>query len=248
MDRRWVAGVVAVASLIAFQAFADDWNGEAEQQGMVALAPGVYAVPGDGAPMWYAAPYYYSCGRGVWSASGGGDQPWTTISVASLPQDLAYAIDAQGYAQYGLCPGDALPPRVSGYLGGPTVVVVAGLPRIVRYGHLWSGWLPRSAYGRRAFLPPPCARPTWAVVGPHNHSYYTAPYYAPSAVQTVPVYRSGPSYAPPMHSFRGGVPAYVPPRAMAPAAGSWGNQPGGGWGHGGRGGSWGGRGHAGGRR
>ncbi len=248
-------GIAAIACMIATPALADDWQEGVDDSGMVAIAQGVYAVAGSGTPMWYAAPSYYSCSGGVWSASQGGDAAWQTVAVASLPQDLAYAIDAAGHAQYGLCPGDPLPPPVATYLGGPTVAVIAGMPRIVRYGHLWRGWSPR--YGRQTFMPPPYARPQWHNAAPQG-GYYHSPTYAPRYMAPAPVYHSGsagyapsysPRYAPAPHYAP--APSYAPSRPMAPSGGGWGGGRGGSWGgghqgggggHGGGGGGGGGRG------
>lgn len=223
---------VALASTLATPAWADHWDEDAEEAGLVAIAQGIYAVPSSGAPIWYAAPNYYSCSGGVWSASPGGGAPWQTLAIGGLPQDLAYAVDAAGHAQYGLCPGDPLPPPAAAYLGGPTVVITAGLPHIVRYGRLWRGWSTR--YGHRpVFLPPPFAL---ACHPQHMHyapapapAYYRQPVYAPAYAQPAMAYRSG------GHGYGGGyvphqAPAYSPPRNIAPAPHNWGGGHGGQWG------------------
>ena len=141
------------------------------------IAPGLWAVPGDGAPMWFTEGQYFSCSGGQWSATSGGDAPWGPLSAAQLPDSVRDGLDASRYASYGVCPGDPLPANVATAIGGPSVILVGGYPRILRVGPLFRGWRPSYAWTRPAYFP---VRPrVWGGYGGYARPAYGGGYARP---------------------------------------------------------------------
>ena len=203
---RTISILMLLFTVCATSAWADE-NQDAAANGLTLIAPGLWAVPGDGAPMWFTEGQYFSCSAGQWSSTSGGDAPWSALSANQLPEGVRDGLDAGRYASYGVCPGDALPPTVATAIGGPSVIVVGGYPRILRVGPMFRGWRPSYAWSRPVWFP---ARPrVWGGWGRPVYGGYGGGY------------RGG--YG---GGFRGGYGGGF--------RGGWGGGPGGGAGRGGR--------------
>ena len=144
--------LTGLLALCAAPAWADEVQEDATAN-MTQVAPGLWAIPGDGAPMWFSEGQYYVCSAGRWSATPGGDLSWQPKATRELPESIRDGLDADRYASSGLCPGDALPPTVATAIGGPSVMIVGGYPRVIRVGPYFHGWRPSSAWVRPAFFP-----------------------------------------------------------------------------------------------
>ena len=122
--------------------------------------------------MWFTEGQYYACSAGQWSGTPGGDTSWVPLALRELPESLRDGLDADRYASYSVCPGDALPASVATAIGGPSVLVVGGYPRILRVGPMFRGWRPSSAWVRPAWFP---ARPrVWARPAVYGGGYRTS--------------------------------------------------------------------------
>ncbi len=145
--------LLSLFSLFATHAWADEPQ-DAPAGDMTQVAPGLWAVPGEGPPMWFTEGQYYSCSGGQWSTTSGGEAAWAGLAAGQLPDAVRDGLDANRYASYGVCPGDALQANVSTAIGGPSVVYVAGYPRVIRVGPLFRGWRPSYTWSRPAYFPP----------------------------------------------------------------------------------------------
>jgi hypothetical protein len=144
--------LTGLLALCAVPAWADDGQDDPAAN-MTQIAPGLWAIPGDGAPTWFSEGQYYVCSAGQWSATPGGDLSWQPKAVRELPDNIRDGLDAARYANSGLCPGDALPPTVATAIGGPSVMIVGGYPRILRVGPYFRGWRPSTVWVRPTPFP-----------------------------------------------------------------------------------------------
>ncbi len=133
----------------------------APDAGMTQIAPGLWAVPSESAPMWFTEGQYYVCTTGQWSTTVGGAADWSPVAAQLLPDSVRDGLDAGRYATYSVCPGDPLPPAVATAIGGPSVIYVAGYPRILRVGPFFRGWRPAPVWSRQRFSARSLLWPAW---------------------------------------------------------------------------------------
>ncbi len=128
------------------------------------IEPGLWAVRGAGPVLWLTGGNYYPCANGLWATTRGADAGWFHLATKQLPDILRWGIDGERHAEIGLCPGDDLPPNMAAQLGGASVLVRAGLPRIVRTGADFAGWSASPAPRNEVLPPVPYSRSYMAPV------------------------------------------------------------------------------------